>query len=129
MLLDYLWEMFNNIWKNVEKCWETQLSIYAHKNHVLLIFDNISYEGNLSFLHKTQAVECLWFKLPLWRNVFIVLRDSYVKTMIQRQSVLTIGMRNLFTVTLHEYCGCTRMSSYKCFCMIFIIQSEFTNLW
>ena len=38
---------------------QTQLSIYADKNHVLSISDNYSNAGNLGFLHKTQAVKCL----------------------------------------------------------------------
>ena len=46
----------------------------------------------------------------------------------QWQSVLTIGMRNLIAVTLHEFHQCINISSYKCLCMIFIIQSEFINL-
>ena len=38
---------------------QIQLSICADKNHVLLFSGKFSYEGNLSFLHKTQAVRDL----------------------------------------------------------------------
>ena len=38
---------------------QTQLSIDANKNHVLLISDKFSYQGNLTFLHKNQAVKCV----------------------------------------------------------------------
>ena len=120
------------LWE-VKKCFYsrshyTQLSVYADKNHVLLISDNFSYEVNLSFLHKTQKVECLRFNF-LDGLMYLFPGDSHVKyNLIQWQSVLTIGMSNFFTVTLHEFYQCTSMSSYNCPCMIIIIQLEFTNL-
>ena len=55
---------------------QTQLSIYADKNHVLLISDKFSYEGNLSFLHKSQTVTCMWFELHPWHYIYNVLTPS-----------------------------------------------------
>ena len=43
----------------IYKILKTHLSIYAGKNHVLLQPDWFIYEGNLSSLHKIQAVKCM----------------------------------------------------------------------
>ena len=81
---------------------QIQLSIYADKNHMLVISDNFSYECNLSFLHKSQAVQCLGFKSLDGINSLTC--DLHEKcNLIQQQSVLTIGMRNLFTVPFMSF--------------------------
>ena len=38
---------------------QTLLSIYDDKNHVLLISDKFSYEGNLQLPTQNQAVKCM----------------------------------------------------------------------
>ena len=44
---------------------QTQLSIYADKNHVLFISEKFCQEATLSFLLRSQAVKCLQFKPQL----------------------------------------------------------------
>ena len=53
---------------------QTQLSIYADKNHVILISDRFSYERKISFLHKIKRLSGCELNSFCGANVFIVLR-------------------------------------------------------
>ena len=107
----------------------TQLGIYAGKNHVRLFSDKFRSEGNLSSYTKLRQLSVYDLNPIYATNVFIDLwytRDIQCN-LTQRQSVLTIAIRNFFTVSLYEFYQCTRIDSYKCLCMINIIESEFTS--
>ena len=94
------------MWRNVS-IQDLATTTTQHKNHVLLISDKFSYEGNLSFLHKTQEVKCLGFNSLDGVIVFIDLRFMHE---IQSDTK-AVGSDNWHEKDFYQ---CISMSSYKC---------------
>ena len=131
MLLHYLWEIVKcyNMWRNVitvqHFCWQKPCSFTIH--------DNISYEGDLSFLHKNQVVQCMGLHPICVTNLFIYSRHTHnthdrIQHTPHTMAVVAIFMKFPLQQALYEFYQCTSITTHECLQMINIIQPEFIVL-
>ena len=95
---------------------------------MLLISEKVNYEGHFSFLYKNLELNCMCFKLHLRSECINGLTIQAWNTFHNGSWSLTIGMRNLICSNTKWIHQCTSIDSYKCLCMIFIIQLVFISL-
>ena len=82
---------------------QTQLSIYFFKNHVRLLSDKSSYVVNLSSYTKFKQLSECDLSASMLLTYLLTCNSSMTYNLTPWLSVLTIGMRNFFTITLYEF--------------------------
>ena len=89
---------------------------------MLLISDKFNYEGHFSFLYKNLELNCMFFMLHLRRERINGLTIQAWNTFHNDSWYSTIDMGNLICSNITWVHQCKSIDSYKCSCMIFIIQ-------
>ena len=89
---------------------------------MLLISDKLNYEGHFSFLYKNLELNCMCSMLHLRREQINGLTIQAWNTFHNDSWYSTIDMRNLICSNITWVQQCKSIDSYKCSCMIFIIQ-------